>query len=68
MELVGYGWEHYEVQTEDDWIITIFRIKGKLESEQTVADDKLPLLFMSGAGGNGSNFVAPGGQIFKLID
>ena len=32
MEKEGYSWEPYEVETEDGWTLTLFRITGHADS------------------------------------
>ena len=54
----GYDYELYEVETDDDWTLTLFRITGKIGSkEKKVRSDKPPVFFMHGLGMDASNWV-----------
>ena len=67
MEEFGYVWESHKVTTDDNWVLTLYRIYGYLEedgvtvtipSELPENADKDPILAQHGAGGNGHGFAA----------
>ena len=61
MAKYDYVWESHKVQTEDGWILTLFRVYGKLQEDgETISiphlepehADKDPIFAIHGAGGN----------------
>ena len=81
MSKYGYVWESHKAQTEDGWILTLFRVYGKLhEDGETVSiphfepehADKDPILAMHGAGGNAVAWIGadPGepNLLLRLVD
>ena len=48
MSKFGYAWTYEEVTTEDDWILTLFRITGK-EDQDPVVSTHPPILLQHGS-------------------
>ena len=81
MTKYGYVWESHKAQTEDGWILTLFRVYGKLQEDgETVSiphlepdhADKDPIFAIHGASGNVLSWIAfdPGepNHLLRLVD
>ena len=48
MSKFGYAWTYEEVTTEDDWVLTLFHITGKV-NEDPVISKHPPVLIQHGS-------------------
>ena len=53
----GFDYEAYEVQTDDEWLLTLFRVKG-MAGVRKPPSSKPPLLLMHGAFMDAASWVA----------
>ena len=58
MEAFGYDWEAHNVETEDGWYLTTFRIAG-INGVKTQSD-KPPILILHGSGGSAMGWLEDG--------
>lgn len=56
METAGFTWAAFNVETEDGYTLTTFRVTGKVGEEPFVAD-KPPVVFMHGAMDDAASWV-----------
>ena len=81
MAKYGYVWESHKAQTEDGWILTLFRVYGKMQEDGDTVSiphlepehaDKDPILVKHGAGGNTVTLIGadPGepNLLLRLVD
>ena len=61
MDIFGYDWEPHEVETEDGWYLTMFRITGiKGEESPSEKKDKPPILLLHGSGASAMGWLEGG--------
>ena len=58
MDIFGYDWEPHNVETEDGWYLTVFRITGI--KGVPVVSDKPPILLLHGSGGSAMGWLEGG--------
>ena len=57
MRMWGYTWEPYTLTTEDDYILTTFRITGNKNKEVTPDPELNPIVIMAGLGGDATSWI-----------
>lgn len=74
MQHWGYEWEPFKVETEDGFVLTTFHITGKTEGLIKKDPSLMPVMFMSGYGGDATDWVsqthhsANNPMVFRLVE